>query len=275
MFKVITYNVMALENKQQILASLEEFTNLTERQDATLILAIQEARNINPKWPRVEVALEKALPDVHVSTHIHPGYSLHKTGLVNIAINALPVESVKIDFPRLPGLFWSLLFRLVRSEVPQHGALLDKYRLPDGEEVTVVNLHLDVFGGKKLKLAQAKTIKAALDKFGSEKAVVLGDFNAPTPLAKGPLIEEIRIALGQEFSLVGEPEEITVGIENTMSSAMPGHLKIHRILKFFSLDKVIKFRTDWIMIRNLKLEKQNVLTEHKGSDHYPVEAIVS
>jgi len=260
---IISYNMMSLENRVVTTESLKALLRFSK--DEILLIALQEAK-CEDSESVIQNIVTDTLPKAVVETHIHSGKVLHKANLATISSNIRLIRAIKIDLPRLTSLVWKLLFRLVGSDVPQHSALITVYELPEKEELTVVNVHLDAFGGSALKFKQMELIKSRLEKQESSNVVILGDFNTSGSLT----LKRLGSIFGSGLKLVGNPGENTVGIKNTMSSAIPGSRWIHQLLNRFGLTNLFNNRTDWMLVKNLSIQSDGVLSEHEGSDHYPI-----
>ncbi|MFC1622307.1 hypothetical protein ACFL13_02935 [Patescibacteria group bacterium] len=253
MIHIISYNIMSGENPTTILDSLKSFP-----EDAFITLQETNA-------PFIEAMIREAFPNAEIAFHNDSRPSTHRTGVTTIAPTK-PIKSIKIDLPRLQGAFWKWLFWCDSSEVPQHRATLNKYLLSSGEELTIVNVHLEVLGWKKHKLQQVRVIKKALEEHGSDRAIILGDFNSSD-------VAWIVGVLEEGLELIGDLGAITVSMEHAISSVLSKRKWVHRLLKKRSLNKGFDSRKDWILVRGLTLKDEGVLEKHKGSDHYPIWAI--
>lgn len=225
------------------------------------VIALQETNN-----PSVVLRIRNLFPDSFITVHNGNEPKKHQTGVITISPEK-PVFVRNLDFPRLRGKLWAWLFKKDGSEVPQHRALLTKFLLPDGTELTVVNAHFEVFGGKKHKLQQLLTVRKALEECGATKTIILGDFNTKNV---GWMLE----VLGQGFRLVGNPHDITASLEHTVSSNLVKHTRALPLITTRCVNIFFDSRRDWMIIKGLVVNNSGVMHEHTGADHYPIWAVL-
>lgn len=257
--KIYSFNLMGFEND----INSKKFQTLLQRLSSDHIMCLQEALSLDAH-NLVSSTIEKILPNDLVHTFFQNEDPMHKANLVTCTSLKSNIHVEKVKFPRLKSYIWKSLFGLLGSGVPQHGGLVSVYQLASCEKLAIVNVHLDVFGGRKLKLKQATKIKQTLEKIEAKKIMIIGDFNT----SNLKLLKEIALILGDSFQVIGDPKVNTVSLEHTMSNKMPGVKWIHRILVALGLQNSFDRRYDWAIVSGICVLNFAVISQYYGSDHY-------
>jgi len=252
---------MSAIQKEEVRRSLLRIKEIAYDRDHTFFIGLQEARNTESNSD-IQGFVRTIFKNSSTDFLVCDGISYHDLGVALISRDK-PSKVLKLELPKLSGQIWKTLFRL-KSGVPQYGAIISQHNV-GGKMITVVILHLDVFGGVKQKSAQVEVIKHALKQFDAEYCVIMGDFN--TGNAK-----TIRKLFGKEFTLWGKEEESTVSIKKAINPEIPGSKIIQKVASFTGMD--ISFRSDWILTKNLRPVFERVEYSCQGSDHFPVWAVL-
>ncbi len=257
MITVVSYNTMSAVKREEIKESLRKINEIAQLKDGSFFIGLQETRNTEGN-SNIRAVISSIFEKYHAEFHLSNKASFHDLGVVLVSKDR-PRKITKLELPRLRSWLWRKLFSL-KSGVPQYGSIIGEYEL-DGKVITVVTLHLDVFGGIKQRAAQVEAIKDALMQFSTEHCVIMGDFNTRDP----KIVQDL---FGDEFTLLGNPGEHTASIKNAINPEIPGSALIQKIVVRTGLD--ISFRSDWILTKNLSLISEGVEYSCFGSDHYPV-----
>lgn len=252
--KIISYNSMGLENKDIVLSTIYNLAQTTD----SFALCIQDSGDIS----FYDIS---HLKDVHIKAFKDMD-SLHKPNMLTLSSAMTSSDCERVSLPRVNFLIWKVLFSLFyKSEVPQNVALITRHSFPNGSEFVLVNVHFDVIGGFNLKIKQIKKIKESLENINTERVVIVGDFNL-TSLSK---VKEIAMNLGENYKVYGDTNVVTSSIKHTMSQMFLGKW-FQPLLKLVGLASFFDSRRDWIITKNIEVTSEKVLTNHTGSDHYPV-----
>lgn len=255
--KVFSYNIMGALNEKEIEKSLKQSISEMFKSKVEPFIALQEVR-ISERNPNIAKLIDTVFGKNHRVSHIKKEMTAHDLGLVLVSGNK-PRKILKLDLPKVNSWFWKLLFKL-KGGVPQFGAILSEYEASD-KSLTVVNLHLDVFGGKKQKASQVEAIKKALDEFDTDHCIIMGDFNTSDE-------QFLKEQFGDDFVLIGSKEKYTVSIKKEIYPEIPFRFLLKILAKFTLFD--LRSRKDWILVRNLDVVEEGVLYNSLGSDHFPV-----
>jgi len=261
MLTVVSYNIMFAIKQKEVIESFRRIGRLAETNGIHYLIGLQEVRNTE-RNTNIQQLVGGVFGQSHIDYFLREGISLHDLGLALIS-GSKPQKTLRLELPRLKGFFWNTLFKL-KGGIPQYGALINEYRI-DGKAITVANLHLDVFGNNEHKASQVKAVKKALEKFDTKHCIIMGDFNTKD-------VEFVTELFGTDFNPLGSCEKHTVSIRKAINPEIPGSRLIQKLARITGFD--ITFRSDWILVKNMKLRSEGVEYKCLGSDHYPLWAVL-
>ncbi|HUD45056.1 MAG TPA: hypothetical protein VMR41_05915 [Patescibacteria group bacterium] len=256
--RVITYNSQRWQNK----LAVDNFVYLLKKRNASLSL-IQESSTLDGQ--NAEQILRPYLGDEwQIESPTQPG-------MENLATiwhkKRFPLKNTSTQMEPLPEPeyeWWHDLYNS-RENSPQMAALVTKGKL-DGEEIGIVNTHLDIRGGQTHRLTELKIIARIIEQFN--KMIFGGDLN--TPFLKKEQLEEIHSVLGNDVV------DLTAHIPWThrmfISPDKDMSWLFQKTLNFFNLLGIPDYqKLDYLFGKKFRAK---TVRRHnkKGADHFPVEA---
>ncbi|HXK52857.1 hypothetical protein H6802_00485 [Candidatus Nomurabacteria bacterium] len=265
-----TFNILFGTN-EKVFESIKRLSEMGASNDLAF-LAFQEVRK-NPKIKDIKEKLEASLEQKNLSYYMHHADTVNHLGLA-LASNIKYTTTHNLKLPQLNKLPWRIQSYFL-DQMPLCGAIINTYNI-EGKVLGVVNMHLDIGGGFKHKLNQVRSVKNYLETLHCDYEIIMGDFNTiGTVKVLFPLIrwqsKKIQQLFGTDYKITNTEKTYTSDIRGVVNPALP----LKKLVEFtkkkgFAWEQ----KLDWIITKNLIIEKSTVRHDLIGSDHYPVCAVL-